>query len=177
MEKKRFSLGGIAKEDYPLVGSKAANLSALSAAGFLVLEGFVIPITTYNKFLEKLGLSEQIEEAFIGSDLDDEAVLEKVSKRIKELILSAQIEGYVRAEFGPEFERMREDSLWAVRSSAVAEDLPDASFAGQQDTFLNIPSDEVPDSVKRCWASYYNERASPIATMRASLRQAAGSLS
>ncbi len=159
MEKKLFSLGVIAKEDYPLVGPKAANLSALAAAGFLVPEGFVIPIVTYNKFLEKLGLDERIEDAFNGADLDDEAVLEGVSKRIKDLILSAQIEGYVRAEFGEEIGRMGQGSLWAVRSSAVAEDLPDASFAGQQDTFLNIPSGGVPDSVKRCWASYYNERA------------------
>ena len=159
MEKKLLSLGSIAKEDYPLVGPKAANLSALACAGFLVPEGFVIPITTYNKFLEKLGLDQRIKDAFKGADLDDETVLETTSKRIKDLILSAQIETYVRAEFGEEFDRMGQDSLWAVRSSAVAEDLPDASFAGQQDTYLNIPSEEVPEAVKRCWASYYNERA------------------
>ena len=159
MEKKPLSLGKITKEDYPLVGPKAANLSALACAGFQVPEGFVIPITTYNKFLEKLGLNERIKQAFDGVDLDDEAVLERTSKNIKDWILSAQIEGHVRAEFGEELDRMGKDSLWAVRSSAVAEDLPDASFAGQQDTFLNVPSDEVPESVKRCWASFYNERA------------------
>jgi rifampicin phosphotransferase len=159
MEKKLLSLGKIAKEDYPLVGPKAANLSALACAGFLVPEGFVIPITTYNKFLEKLGLNERINEAFNDADLDDEVVLERTSKRIKEMILSAQIEGYVREEFGNDFQQMGNHSFWAVRSSAVAEDLPDASFAGQQDTYLNIPSEEVPESVKRCWASYYNERA------------------
>jgi pyruvate,water dikinase len=159
MEKKLLSLGKIAQEDYPLVGPKAANLSALACAGFLVPEGFVIPITAYNKFLEKLGLNERIVEVFNGADLDDEVVLDRTSKRVKDLILSTDIEGHVRAEFGEAFEGMGKDSLWAVRSSAVAEDLPDASFAGQQDTFLNIPSEEVPEHVKRCWASYYNVRA------------------
>ena len=154
-----MSLGTIAKEDYPLVGAKAANLSKLAEAGFPVPEGFVIPIFTYNKFLQKLELAERIKRVLDSIDHDDEGSLEACSRQIREMILSAQIEFWVHKEFGEQFDAMPKDSLWAVRSSAVAEDLPEASFAGQQDTFLNIRKEDVPLYVKRCWASYFNDRA------------------
>lgn len=91
MEKKLLSLGKIAKEDYPLVGPKAANLSALACACFQVPEGFVIPITTYNKFLEKLGLNERIKDAFKDIDLDDEAVVTAVMGATKILKTGQQV--------------------------------------------------------------------------------------
>ena len=159
MDKKLLNLGGIAKEDYPLVGAKAANLSALSAAGFPVPEGFVIPVVIYNKFLEKLELGPKISRILDSLDYDDEGSLESCSRQIREMVLSAQIEFWVGKEFGEQFSAMAQDSLWAVRSSATAEDLPEASFAGQQDTYLNIRKEDIPLYVKRCWASYYNERA------------------
>ena len=152
-------LGGIAAEDYPLVGAKAANLSALAASGFSVPAGFVITTLTYRKFLEKLDLEPRI-EALLGSvDFDDEASLESCARDVREMILRADVEPWVGSEFGDALSVMGKDSLWAVRSSAVAEDLAEASFAGQQDTYLNVRVEDVPLHVKRCWASYYNERA------------------
>jgi pyruvate,water dikinase len=159
MVKRLLDLGGIAKEEYPGVGSKAANLSALSAAGYPVPEGFVIPVGVYTKFLEKLGLGPKIAILLASIDFEDESSLESCSRQIRDMVLDAQIESWVRSEYGEHFDAMATDSLWAVRSSATAEDLPEASFAGQQDTYLNIRKDDIPAYVKRCWASYYNERA------------------
>ena len=152
-------LGGIVPEDRASVGAKAANLSSLASSGFKVPEGFVIPIQTYNKFLEKLALEPEIERILEGIDFDDEASLEACAKQVRELVLKADVEPWVRREFADELGAMGADSLWAVRSSAVAEDLAEASFAGQQDTYLNVPRDDVPLFVKRCWASFYNDRA------------------
>jgi rifampicin phosphotransferase len=159
MEKKLLRLGEIAPEDRASVGAKAANLSSLASSGFKVPEGFVIPIQTYNKFLEKLVLEPQIELILEGVDFDDEVSLEVCAKEVRELVLKADVEPWVRREFADELGAMGANSLWAVRSSAVAEDLAEASFAGQQDTYLNVPRDDVPLFVKRCWASFYNDRA------------------
>jgi rifampicin phosphotransferase len=159
MEKKLLRLGGIAQEDRASVGAKAANLSSLASSGFKVPEGFVIPIQTYSKFLEKLALEPEIKSILDGIDFDDEASLEACAKQVRELVLRADVEPWVRKEFAEELSAMGEDSLWAVRSSAVAEDLAEASFAGQQDTYLNVPREDVPLFVKRCWASFYNDRA------------------
>lgn len=159
MEKRLLRLGGIAPEDYGLIGAKAANLSSLLASGFSVPEGFVIPILTYNKFLEKLGLQPRIAAIIESIDFDDETSLEGGCREVRELIMGADVEPWVRKEFGDELGTMGAGSLWAVRSSAVAEDLAEASFAGQQDTFLNVTIDDIPAYVKRCWASYYNDRA------------------
>jgi pyruvate,water dikinase len=159
MEKKLLRLGAITQEDHHLIGAKAANLSSLAAAGFKVPEGFVIPVITYNKFLEKLGLERRIVSLLGAIDFEDEASLESLSKQVRDLVLAADVEPWVRREFGDEFESMGKGSLWAVRSSAVAEDLAEASFAGQQDTYLNVRTEDVPLYVKRCWASFYNDRA------------------
>jgi len=149
VEKKLMALGKIEKKDLDQVGGKAGNLSSMAEAGFPVPEGFVIPIGTYNKFLEKLGLGEHISSMLENVDYDDEESVAAASKRIREAILTAEVEFWVRKEFGGQFEEMGPGTLWAVRSSAVAEDLPEASFAGQQDTFLNVRTESVPDFVKR----------------------------
>jgi len=159
VEKKLMALGKIEKKDLDQVGAKAGNLSSMAEAGFPVPEGFVIPTGTYNKFLEKLGLGERISSMLENVDYDDEESVAAASRRIREAILDAEVEFWVRKEFGGQFEEMGPGALWAVRSSAVAEDLPEVSFAGQQDTFLNVRTESVPDFVKRCWASYYNDRA------------------
>jgi len=81
------------------------------------------------------------------------------SHRIKALILGGSMGNGLAEEVGQNLRNLDPEGIWAVRSSAVAEDLPTASFAGQQDTFLNIPTDAVVDHVRRCWASYWNDRA------------------
>jgi pyruvate,water dikinase len=159
MEKKSLRLGAIEPGDQAIVGAKAANLSLLAARGFQVPDGFVITTLTYDKFLEKLGLEPSIRSALSMVDFEDEADLEAGSREVRDLILKADVEPWVRKEFGEDLAAMGEGSLWAVRSSAAAEDLAEASFAGQQDTFLNVKVGDVPMYVKRCWASYFNERA------------------
>jgi phosphohistidine swiveling domain-containing protein len=159
MRRNLRGLDGRDLGDIGQVGGKAANLMAIAAAGFPVPDGFVVPVSVYLKFLEKFELTGQIRSALESADYDDEDDLSVRSGRIRDLILSAEVEPFVRSEFGDDRERMKEDSLWAVRSSAVAEDTAEASFAGQQDTYLNVAPDQVPEMVKRCWASYYNQRA------------------
>jgi len=100
MEKKLLRLGGIAAEDCPLVGAKAANLSALAASGFSVPEGFVITTLTYDKFLEKLDLQPPIESLLASVDFEDEASLESCAREVRDLILGADVEPWVRSDFG-----------------------------------------------------------------------------
>ena len=129
---KHFS--EITTNDLPLVGGKGLNLGKLTNAGFSVPKGFCITTEAYRLSVEHL--SEQNESNIKNIPLNLELV---------EAILQARQE-------------LHTDSV-AVRSSATAEDLDDASFAGQQDTFLNVKSDEVIDAVKKCWASLWTIRA------------------
>ena len=159
MENRIYSLGHILPEDLEKVGGKAANLSRLASAGFPVPEGFVIPVHIFNKFVEELQLRDRIGSILAAVDFDDDGELGAACMQIRELILDTRIEALVRSEFGEQLAAMSPGSLWAVRSSAVEEDLAEASFAGQQDTYLNVEIENIPEGVKRCWASYYNDRA------------------
>lgn len=159
MESELYSLGHILPEDLEKVGGKAANLSRLASAGFAVPKGYIIPVHIFNKFVERPQLRDRIGSILAAVDFDDDGELSAACKQIRELILDARIEALVRSEFGEQMAAMRPGSLWAVRSSAVEEDLAEASFAGQQDTYLNVRKENVPECVKRCWASYYNDRA------------------
>lgn len=129
---KHFS--EITADDLPLVGGKGLNLGKLTNAGFLVPNGFCITTEAYRTSVEHL--SEQNEYKIRDISLRPELVEE---------ILRARQE-------------LHTDSV-AVRSSATAEDLDDASFAGQQDTFLNVKSDEIIDAVQKCWASLWTTRS------------------
>ncbi|MEM0448910.1 MAG: PEP/pyruvate-binding domain-containing protein [Methanomassiliicoccales archaeon] len=159
MDRKTLKLGEVKPEEKDIVGSKAFNLSILASNGFPVPEGFVITTKVYEKFLQKMGLGPIIQMTLTNLDFDDEGALEAASRKIRDLITQADVEPWVRSEFEEEVRAMGEDSLWAVRSSALEEDLVKASFAGQQDTYLNVTVKDVPRYVKRCWASYFNERA------------------
>lgn len=95
------------------------------------------------------------------SDLDfqDEGAIAKCSEAIRDRIMSSSLDPKLVETINAGIRQLGGDSLWAIRSSATAEDLPEASFAGQQDTFLGVRADKVVDCVKRCWASYWNARA------------------
>ena len=137
------------------VGGKAYNLSSLMAAGFRVPDGFVVRIQVYQAFLESNHLNAFIEKAVEGLDTEDESSLQKASKSIKAAILSAPLPKDLLDSIGA----LVKSGRYAVRSSATAEDMPDASFAGQQDTYLGIAAEDIPGKIKSCWASYWNERA------------------
>lgn len=141
------------------VGGKAFNLLELIKAGFTVPPGFIIPSDVYKEYINENGLSEKITKCLAGIDHSNKDSISLCALSIKELILSGVIRRSVIDDIAGNISSLDKNVLWAVRSSAAAEDLPEASFAGQQDTFLNVKSDDVPAFIKRCWASYWNERA------------------
>jgi pyruvate,water dikinase len=149
----------IGKEDIALVGGKGANLGELTRAGIPVPPGFVVTADTYFRFLEASGLKPRIIELLERLDHRDSAALARTSETIKDLILNAKIPADLRRQIESAYERLG-GGLVAVRSSATAEDLPEASFAGQQSTFLNIEgADGVVNAVRACWASLFEARA------------------
>ncbi len=155
----------VTKDDVPLVGGKAANLGELLRAGIRVPPGYVVTAEAYKKFMEETGLFQKVLEIIKGIDVNNTEQLEEASKKIKQLILDTpmprDLEELIRSYYRELAKRVGvENPLVAVRSSATAEDLPEASFAGQQDTYLNVRGeDEVVRKVKACWASLFNARA------------------
>ena len=144
--------------DISLVGGKGVNIAKMISNGFSVPPAFCVTVDAYEMFLDVTGLREKISAILDATDFDDDASLEKASEDIKALIIGADL---------PEAElRVLKDDLsgmegqyFAVRSSAVAEDLADASFAGQQDTYLNVRKHDIIEKVLICWSSYWNARA------------------
>ncbi len=144
--------------DIGLVGPKAANLANLLGAGFPVPWALVVPSTEYDEFLRSNDLSENIAEILKRTDFENARDVQESSRSIKALMMGLPMREGLHSALIEGLENDG-DQLYAVRSSAIAEDLGDASFAGQQDTFLSVPKGSVPDHVKLCWASYWNERA------------------
>jgi len=154
-----ISLSSLSESDYDDVGGKAANLAKLMKGGFNVPEGFVVTVSAYDRFLKSNSLADEIKKRLESPNIVDESGVKSCSDHIKKKLLDTLISGKLLDDIGSNLMLSGKRGLWAVRSSAVAEDLPEASFAGQQDTFLNLSSDEVVEAVKKCWASYWNERA------------------
>ncbi|MEM3323453.1 MAG: pyruvate, water dikinase [Metallosphaera sp.] len=146
----------VRKEMIELAGGKGANLGELLSQGIRVPPGFVITSKAYSYFLDYNGLREKIISALNLSP--DEA-----SKVIKNLILSAKLpldlEEMINSSYNELANMAGKEVLVAVRSSATAEDIENASFAGQQDTYLNVNRSNIIEAVKLVWASLYNERA------------------
>jgi pyruvate,water dikinase len=146
------------------LGGKCASLVSLTAAGMPVPPGFALTTDAYTAFVEITGLADDIHGVLGGIDPEDVASVDDASQRIRAEILAREVPGPIRAEFDAAYRRLQDrfdgEQPVAVRSSATAEDLPDASFAGQQDTYLWLRGrDEVADHVRRCWASLYTSRA------------------
>ncbi len=152
------------KNDVPLVGGKAANLGELLRAEIPVPDGFVVDARTFREFLEKAGIKDKVYGLLKDIDVENTNELNEVSQKIREIITEAEIpkdiEKEIREAYRKLCEEFGEEVYVAVRSSATAEDLPDASFAGQQETYLNVKGeDEVVDKVKLCWSSLFTPRA------------------
>ena len=152
-------------KDTALAGGKGANLGELVSAGVPVPPGFVVTSEAYKRFIESSGLRAKIEKLLEALDVNNTAELERVSSEIRRLIMDTPIPEEIEEAIRKAYRELSEkigvkDPLVAVRSSAVAEDLPEASFAGQQDTYLNVKGeDNVVDRVKACWASVFTPRA------------------
>jgi pyruvate,water dikinase len=155
-------------EDVPLVGGKNASLGEmyrkLSDEGVLVPNGFAITADAYWRMLEAAGASQALRTALDGLDPSDVADLARRGKQAREIVYGAGLPDDVADEVLAGYRRLQseygEDVSLAVRSSATAEDLPTASFAGQQDTFLNIRGEQtLLDACRRCFASLFTDRA------------------
>lgn len=151
-------LADLRGEDLETAGGKAASLGELLEAGLPVPPGFVVPAETYRTFIEEAGIDDELYEA-VDVDPDDSAALAEAESKASSLIMETPLPESVREEILSAYDQFDDDPFVAVRSSATAEDLPDASFAGQQETFLNIDRDDLIDRVKRCWASLFTQRA------------------
>lgn len=150
-------------KDVDRVGGKNASLgemiSQLAKAGVSVPGGFATTSDAFRDFLEQSGLKERIANRLEGLDIDDVKTLAETGKEIRQWIIDTPFPEALNDAIKTAFEEMAGDTV-AVRSSATAEDLPDASFAGQQETFLNIRGlDNVMVAIKEVFASLYNDRA------------------
>lgn len=146
------------KGDLPLVGGKGANLGELVNAAIPVPPGFIVTVDSYYHFVEKSNLGDKIHRLLVPLDPNNSHELEQTSSLIKQMILEAEMPQEIAAEIADAYAKL--GGLVAVRSSATAEDLPEASFAGQQSTFLNVRGkEEVIRAVQGCWASLFEPRA------------------
>ncbi len=154
--------------DVPLVGGKNASLGEmyqhLSSKGIQVPNGFAITAEAYKHLLKDAGIEDAIKEALADLDTSDINNLRERGKKVREIILNAKFPEDLEEEIKKAYAKMEEEYYpnvdVAVRSSATAEDLPDASFAGQQETFLNITgTDALIEACHKCFASLFTDRA------------------
>jgi len=153
----------IDKTDIALVGGKGANLGEMTQAGFPVPNGFCITSQSYQELLSSNNLHDRIKALLTNLDVKDNRRLEVIAQKIQKLILSADIPEEITHQIIELYRHLKpgnKNPLVAVRSSATAEDLPDASFAGQQESFLNIKGEaNLIQAVRRAWASLFGTRA------------------
>lgn len=153
------------KSALPQVGGKNASLGELINADIRVPPGFAVTTDSYLGFITSTGIKDEILNIMSGLEPGDIDSLNAVSEEIQQLIISRQLPGEIRTAIDNGYGDLcricgDEDLPVAVRSSATAEDLPTASFAGQQDTYLWIKGlDLLADKVRRCWASLWTARA------------------
>ena len=161
-----FSEIGLA--DIPLVGGKNASLGELfrelTPTGINVPAGFAVTAEAYRAFLRDAGLEGKIENELTGLDVRDIGELRRRGSNIRHAILAARLPSELVAQITDAYARLNgpaaDNVSVAVRSSATAEDLPDASFAGQQETYLNVQGTyALLDACKRCFASLFKDRA------------------
>ncbi|PFR46104.1 phosphoenolpyruvate synthase [Bacillus cereus] len=151
----------IEKGQLSLVGGKGLNLGEVSnIQGIEVPEGFCVTTVGYEKAIEQNENLQTLLQQLTKLKLEERAQIGEMSKEIREVIMAVQIPSDVVEAVAHYLSRFGNEHAYAVRSSATAEDLPYASFAGQQDTYLNIIGEEaILQHVRKCWASLFTERA------------------
>ena len=152
-------LADIGDGDIAQVGGKALNLARMHRDGFSVPDAFVIPVSAYEHFLRDNSLDPAIRAIVERTDFGNSEIVNEASERVREIVLTHPICDELSASLTTACSSFDDAALFAVRSSAIAEDKDDASFAGQQDTFLNVRPMNVAHSARRCWASYWTARA------------------
>jgi pyruvate, water dikinase len=159
----QFFDGGI-EPTLEALGGKGSSLVTMTSAGMPVPPGFVVTTAAFDEFMSEAGITQEIHDLLEGLDPEDVAEMEKVSAGIRADICSKPVPENLRAQTLAAYEalmaRFEEAVPVAVRSSATAEDLPDASFAGQQDTYLWLEGAKaVTEHIRQCWASLFTARA------------------
>ena len=144
----------------PLVGGKAANLGELTRAGLPVPGGFCLTVGAYRRVVADVAALGAVLDQLEGPGQADPGELATLAGKAREAVVGAPVPADIEAEVVRSYTALGADVPVAVRSSATAEDLPFASFAGQQDTYLNVVGvPAVLDAVRRCWASLWTDRA------------------
>ncbi|WP_054251958.1 phosphoenolpyruvate synthase [Neofamilia massiliensis] len=167
MSKYRYirKFNEVGKDDIGLVGGKGANLGEMTQMGLDVPPGFCVTSTAYNYFIEYTNLDETVKVLLERLDVDNPDSLTQVSEKLQAKLNESKIPEDLEAEIRAAYNEFSKDvnlnnPQVAVRSSATAEDLPDASFAGQQDTYLHIAGEEeLLKHIRMCWASLWTARA------------------
>jgi len=159
-------LENVRKDDIHIVGGKCANLGELTAKGITVPPGFAVTADAFRRFLEETKIGEIIQKTLTSSNGPrDPKQYEEASQEIRKIIESAPMPSDIANEVRSAYRDLERKTnspqvKVAVRSSATSEDLPDASFAGQQDTYLNVKGeDALVHYVQKCWSSLYTPRA------------------
>ncbi|MCA9390472.1 phosphoenolpyruvate synthase, partial [candidate division WWE3 bacterium] len=150
------------KKDINMVGGKGANLGEMTQTGLPVPPGFTVTSSAFQTFLTEAGLQDFIKEKLTNLDREDSKLLQKRAEEIKKKIVASEMPKQIETEIGKAYKKLSkgDDAFVAVRSSATAEDLPGASFAGQQETYLDVRGiDDVIQSIKMAWASLFEPRA------------------
>ena len=165
MENSKYILefNEINKESIPEAGGKGANLGEMTQAGFPVPPGFVIPSAGYKLFISENQFAKKIKDILETTNVKHPRELQNASEKIRGILHSGKIPDEIKFETVKRYNKMGswvKSAVVAVRSSATAEDLPGASFAGQQETYLNVQGDaNLLESVRDCWASLFTARA------------------
>jgi len=170
-----IELDQIGKDDIKIAGGKGANLGQMIKFGIPVPSGFIVTTSSFDYLIQTNNLGNQIEENIKNIDVENTTELFMASNTIKKLILSCRMPSEIESKIIESYKNLSEkdreydrdvnhpnkrDVLCAIRSSATAEDLPTASFAGQQASFLNVNGkEELIESIKKCWASLFEPRA------------------
>jgi len=150
----------ITRANVPLAGGKGANLGDMVRAGLPVPPGFVITAPAYRQLVETADLVDQIDDLLLNLDRSVCDELQKVEPRIRALFSHVPIPAELEQSIVEHYRQLGANAPVAVRSSATAEDLAGASFAGQQETFLNVVGEErLLDAVRNCWSSLFTAHA------------------
>jgi pyruvate,water dikinase len=156
------NLADVSDSDLPLVGGKASKLGEVVRQGLPVPPGIVVTTEAYRTFVEQTAVGKVLEESLVALDLSQGEAVDAASRRIRESFESAAFPPALKAAIVASFEKFSADEgirFVAVRSSATAEDLEGASFAGLQETYLNVRGTEaVLDAIRRCWGSLFTPR-------------------
>ena len=152
----------VSRRDIPLVGGKGANLGEMLKVGIPVPPGFLVTAAAYFDFIKKSSLKAKLKTELKNLDVHNPKKLKRASQRVQSAILAAKMPAQTTEEIKEAYQQLSgtHDELVAVRSSATAEDLPEASFAGQMTTFLNVQgTKDLLKAVQGCWASLFTARA------------------